>query len=73
MQMERLGTLLDEYGLDPAEFPPALVAATVQGLAFGLVQDQVAGYDTAADEAAAAMGRLVARLEERRARRAARP
>jgi AcrR family transcriptional regulator len=73
MQMERLGTLLDEYGLDPAEFPPALVAATVQGLAFGLVQDQAAGYDTAADEAAAAMGRLVARLEERRARRAARP
>jgi AcrR family transcriptional regulator len=69
MQMEKLSTLLDEYGLDPEEFPPALIAATMQGLAFGVVTDQVAGYDTAADEAAAAMGRLVARLEERRAQR----
>ena len=67
MQMDRLSTLLVEYGLDPEELPPALVAATMQGLAFGVVQDQAAGYETAADEAAAAMGRLVARLEERRA------
>jgi AcrR family transcriptional regulator len=66
MQMERLATLLDEYGLDAERFPPALVAATMQGLAFGVVQDQVAGYDTAADEAAAAMGRLVADLEQQR-------
>jgi AcrR family transcriptional regulator len=69
MQMAKLSTLLDEYGLDPEEFPPALIAATMQGLAFGVVTDQVAGYETAADEAAAAMGRLLARLEERRARR----
>jgi AcrR family transcriptional regulator len=69
MQMEKLSTLLDEYGLDPEEFPPALIAATMQGLAFGVVTDQVAGYDTAADEAAAAMGRMVARPEERRAPR----
>ena len=66
MQMERLHTLLPEYGLDPDEFPPALVAAAMQGLAFGVVQDQAAGYDTAPDVAAAAMARLVARLEERR-------
>ena len=66
MQMERLDTLLPEYGLDPDEFPPALVAAAMQGLAFGVVQDQAAGYDTAPDVAAAAMARLVARLEERR-------
>jgi AcrR family transcriptional regulator len=69
MQIEKLSTLLDEYGLDPDEFPPALIAATMQGLAFGVVTDQVAGYDTAADEAAAAMGRLLARLEDGRARR----
>jgi AcrR family transcriptional regulator len=72
MQMERLTTLLHEYGLDAEQFPPALVAATMQGLAFGVVQDQAAGYDTAADEAAAAMDRLIARLEERRARPPAR-
>jgi AcrR family transcriptional regulator len=69
MQIEKLGSLLPEYGLDPDELPPVLVAATVQGLAFGVVTDQVAGYDTAADEAAAAMSRLVARLEEQRAER----
>ena len=72
LQMERLSTLLDEYGLDPDEFPPALVAAAMQGLAYGVVQDQAAGYDTAADEAAAAMDRFVARLEDRRAKRAGR-
>ena len=66
MQMDRLKTLLDEYGLDPDLYPPALVAATIQGLAFGVVQDQAAGYDTAADEAAAAMSRLIAHLEDAR-------
>jgi len=68
MQMEQLTTLLGEYGIDADEVPPALVAAAMQGLAFGVVQDQAAGYDTAADEAAAAMDRLLVRLEERRAR-----
>jgi AcrR family transcriptional regulator len=68
MQMDRLRTLLDEYGLDPGLYPPALVAATIQGLAFGVVQDQAAGYDTQADEAAAAMTRLIAHLEDGRRR-----
>ncbi len=67
MQMQRLATLLAENGVDADRFPPALVAAALQGLAFGLVTDQAAGYDTATDEAAAAMGRLVAELEHRRA------
>ena len=31
----------------PSVFPPPLVAAAIQGLAFSAVQDQVAGYDTA--------------------------
>jgi AcrR family transcriptional regulator len=67
MQVAALGTLLGEYGLDAEVFPPPLVAAAIQGLAFSAVQDHVAGYDTAADEALAAMGRLVDRLEARRA------
>jgi AcrR family transcriptional regulator len=67
MQMDALDTLLGEYGIDPEVFPPAFVAATVQGLAFAAVQDQAAGYDTAPDEAIAAMDRLVERLEARRA------
>ena len=66
MQMERLEVLLDEYGLDAGELPPSLVAAALQGLAFGVVTDQAAGYDTAADEAEAAMTRLLDRLEASR-------
>jgi AcrR family transcriptional regulator len=66
MQMEVLDNVLVEYGIDPEVFPPPLVAAAVQGLAFSAVQDHVAGYDTAADEAIAAMERLVDRLEARR-------
>jgi AcrR family transcriptional regulator len=68
MQLDALATLLPEYGIDAELFPPPLVAAAMQGLAFSAVQDHVAGYDTAADEAIAAMGRLVDRLEARRNR-----
>lgn len=66
MQVERLTTLLPEYGIDPAEVPPVLVAAAMQGLGFGVVTDQAAGYETRADEAAAAMDRFLAALEARR-------
>ncbi|OAA18279.1 transcriptional regulator, tetR family [Frankia sp. EI5c] len=66
IQIETLNSILGEYGLDADEFPPALVAAAVQGLAFAVVADSAAGRDTAHEEAAAAMARLVARLEERR-------
>lgn len=66
MQMAKLESLLGEYDLDPDEFPPALIAAAIQGLAFGLVADQLAGHDTATDEAHAGMARLLERLEERR-------
>ena len=69
MQMDALDTLLGEYGIDAEVFPPAFVAAAIQGLAFSAVQDQAAGYDTAPDEAIAAMDRLVDRLEARRARK----
>jgi AcrR family transcriptional regulator len=69
MQIETLAAILDDYGVDREEFPPALVAAAVQGLALVVVQDRVRGFRTAHEEATAAMARLVARLEKRRARR----
>ncbi len=69
MQIQTLTSLLAEYGLDPEEFPPALIAAALQGLAFGLVSDQMAGYETAHGEAAAGMAKLIVRLEQQRARR----
>jgi AcrR family transcriptional regulator len=68
MQMDALDTLLGEYGIDAGTFPPPLVAAAIQGLAFAAVQDLAAGYDTAPDQAIAAMDRLVDRLEARRRR-----
>jgi AcrR family transcriptional regulator len=66
MQIEALDSILDEYGIDRELFPPPLVAAAVQGLAFAMAHDKVAGFDTAHEEAAAAMARLVDRLEARR-------
>ena len=67
MQMDTLDAILDDYGIDREEFPPALVAAAVQGLALVIVEDQVRGFRTAHEDAAAAMAKLVARLEARRA------
>ena len=69
MQIEALASILDDYGIDPGMFPPALVAAALQGLAFSMAHDKVAGFDTAHEEARTAMGRLVDALEERRAPR----
>ena len=66
MQIGALDEILDDYGIDRDEFPPALLAATMQGLAFAMAYDQVAGFDTAQEEASAAMDRLLLRLEERR-------
>ena len=64
MQMDALGSILAEYGMDAAEFPPALIAAAVQGLALVIVEDQVRGFDTGHGEAAGRDGtRLVERLE----------
>ena len=71
MEMESLAAILDEYGVDQTEFPPALVAAAVQGLAVVVVQDELRGFDTAHDEAAAAMARLLDELERRRRDRVA--
>jgi AcrR family transcriptional regulator len=67
MQIDALDSILDDYGIDRGAFPPALVAAAVQGLAFAMAHDKVAGFQTGHEEAAAAMAHLVDRLEERRA------
>jgi len=66
LQLNALEKVLDEYGIDRAVFPPSLVAPTVQGLAFAMAYDQAAGFDTAQEEASAAMERLLDRLETRR-------
>lgn len=66
MQIDALESILDEYGIDRDAFPPALVAAAVQGTAFAMAHDHAAGFDTAQDEAMAAVRRLLDRLEERR-------
>lgn len=69
MQISALETILDDYGIDRDVFPPALVAAGLQGLAFSMAHDRVAGFDTAHEDAARAMTRLVDRLEASRAGR----
>ncbi len=69
MQIEALDAVLDSYAIDRADFPPALVAAAVQGLAFVMAHDQVAGFDTAQDEVVGAVDRLLDRLEASRHRR----
>jgi AcrR family transcriptional regulator len=66
MQIDALGPLLVEYGIDPEVFPAALVAAMVQGFAFVMAHDRVAGFETHQDEAVAAFERLVDRLEAQR-------
>jgi AcrR family transcriptional regulator len=67
MQIDTLEAILDDYGIDRDEFPPALVAAAMQGLALVVVEDQVRGFHTSHEEAVAAMARFVDRLEARRA------
>src|SRR5439155_23702440 len=42
MQLEALEDVLDDYGIDRAMFPPALVAAAIQGLAFVMAHDKIA-------------------------------
>jgi AcrR family transcriptional regulator len=69
MEMDAVASMLDDYGIDPEEFPPSLVAAAVQGLALVVVQDEVRGFDTAHSEAKAAIERLLERLERERSPR----
>jgi AcrR family transcriptional regulator len=63
MQMDALNGLLEGYGIDRTEFPPALVASAMQGLAFAMAYDQAAGFDTAQQEATTGVEHLLDRLE----------
>jgi AcrR family transcriptional regulator len=69
MQIDALSEILDDYGIDQEQFPPALVASAVQGMGFVMAHDQAAGFDTAQEEASSAMARLLDRLEATRAAR----
>jgi AcrR family transcriptional regulator len=69
MQIDALSSILDDYGIDQEQFPPALVASAVQGMGFVMAHDQAAGFDTAQEEASSAMARLLDRLEATRAAR----
>src|SRR4051794_29604525 len=68
MQIAALASILPGYGIDAKVFPPALIAAAVQGLALVVVQDEVRGFDTAHEDAVEAMARLVDHLERGRTR-----
>lgn len=69
METDALASILGEYGIDPDVFPPALVAAAVQGLALVVVQDEVRRFDTGHEDAKAAIVRLLDRLEGARGAR----
>ena len=69
MQIDALSSILDDYGIDQEQFPPALVASAVQGMGFVMAHDQAAGFDTAQEEASTAMAHLLDRLEATRAAR----
>jgi AcrR family transcriptional regulator len=69
MQLDALESILDNYGIDRETFPPPLVAAALQGLAFAMAHDRAAGFETAHEQASEAMTRLIDRLEARRATR----
>lgn len=65
-QVERLHELLPEYGIDPEAVAPALVAASIHGLAFALVADEAGGYDTGTDVVRESMEAFINRLEQTR-------
>jgi len=73
VEIEALDRLVAEYGIDRDTFPPSLLGVTVQGLAFAMAYDQVAGFETAQEEATEAMNRFIDRLEGRRSAAAKTP
>jgi AcrR family transcriptional regulator len=67
MQIDALSSILPEYGIDPSNFSPALIAAAIQGLALVVVQDHARGFDTDHGDATSALSELLETLESRRA------
>ncbi len=66
IEIDALRMILHRYGIDQATFPPALVAATVHGLAFAMAYDQTSGFETAHREASGAVNQFIEQLELRR-------
>jgi AcrR family transcriptional regulator len=65
MQIVAFETLLPQYGLDPALFPPELLAAVIQGTALLVTRQEALGQAEHAAAAAAASA-LIEHLEARR-------
>jgi AcrR family transcriptional regulator len=72
-QIVRLDELLPEYRIDAVGATPALIAAAIQGLAFGIVQDAAAGFATSHDAAREDMVALLTQLEVQRQNRRSQP
>ena len=71
LEVEALGRLLDEYGIDADKFPPELIAATVQGLGLLVSRERMLQLGGRQETAVEAVEQYLQELEERRARRAA--
>jgi AcrR family transcriptional regulator len=70
IEVEALGRLLDEYGIDSDRFPPELVAATLQGLGLLVSRQRMLQLNGGQEPAVEAAERYLRQLEEQRARRA---
>ena len=67
MEVEALGRLLDEYGIDSNTFPPELVAATLQGLGLLVSRQRMLQLGSGPETAFEAVERYLRELEQRRA------
>jgi hypothetical protein len=65
MQIAAFETLLPQYGLDPALFPPELLAAAIQGTALLVAREEALGQEDHATAERAASA-LIDHLEARR-------
>jgi AcrR family transcriptional regulator len=66
MQLEALQELLPQYGIDEDRFPPALVAAAIQGIALLVAREETLGVATGHDTARAAVEAILEDLERER-------
>lgn len=66
VQLEAIRQMLPGYSLDPDEYPPELVAATIQGLALLLAREEALGISTDHEIAERAFESILQGLEARR-------
>jgi len=66
MQIEAMQELLPQYGIDEEHFPPALVAAAIQGIALLVAREESLGVSSG-HEIATAVEAILEDLERRRA------